>query len=108
MLDSGGSVDDVASPPQALRGTNERVNMTATIKAYGEWCILSGSKKDNDAIYGARIWEGQTVKSGDLVVLVNWKGHESMTVLGDKGETVKGNPQRGKIGYTKWSVVTNK
>lgn len=78
----------------------------STIKAYGEWCILSGSKKDNDAVYGARIWEGQTVKAGDLVALVNWKGHETLTMLGKKGEVVAGDPKRGKLGYTKWSIAT--
>jgi hypothetical protein len=39
------------------------------------------------------------------VALVNWKGHETLTVLGTKGETVKGDAKRGKIGYTKWSLA---
>ena len=78
----------------------------STIKAYGEWCILSGNKKDGDAVYGARIWEGQTVKSGDLVALVNWQGRETLTMLGVEGEVVAGDKKRGKVGYTKWSIAT--
>ena len=87
------------------KGQLTKGNIISAIKAYGEWCILSGTKKDGDAVYGARIWEGQAVKAGDLVALVNWKGHETLTVLGTKGETVKGDAKRGKIGYTKWSLA---
>ena len=79
-----------------------------TKKAVGAFGILSGSKKTNDAVYCAKMWHGQTVKAGDIVVLLNWKGHQTLVELGKKVDTVKADPSKGIMGYDRYELVLNK
>ena len=77
-------------------------------KAIGAFGILSGSKKTNDAVYCAKMWHGQTVKKGDIVVLLNWKGHQTLIELGAKVDSVPADPAKGQMGYDRYEVVLNK
>ncbi len=79
-----------------------------TKKAVGAFGILSGSKKTNDAVYCAKMWHGQTVKAGDIVVLLNWKGHQTLVELGKKVDTVSADPAKGQMGYDRYELVLNK
>jgi len=73
-------------------------------KAHGNWCVLSGSKKDGDAVYGARIWAGQTVKSGDIVALTNWKGHTTLVLVGEKVKDVAADLAKGTMASTIYTI----
>ena len=77
-------------------------------KAVGAFGILTGSKKTNDAVYCAKMWHGQTVKKGDIVVLLNWKGHQTLIELGAKVDSVPADPSRGLMGFDRYEVVLNK
>ena len=77
-------------------------------KAVGAFGILTGSKKTNDAVYCAKMWHGQTVKAGDIVVLLNWKGHQTLVELGKKVDTVQADPSKGQMGYDRYELVLNK
>jgi hypothetical protein len=79
-----------------------------TKKAVGAFGILSGSKKTNDAVYCAKMWHGQTVKAGDIVVLLNWKGHQTLVELGKKVDSVQADPSKGQMGYDRYELVLNK
>ena len=79
-----------------------------TKKAVGAFGILSGSKKTNDAVYCAKMWHGQTVKAGDIVVLLNWKGHQTLVELGKKVDTDQADPSKGQMGYDRYELVLNK
>jgi hypothetical protein len=86
---------------------NTLATKAETKKAVGAWGILSGSKKSNDAVYCAKMWHGQTVKAGDIVVLLNWKGHESLVELGSKVNSVPADPAKGQMGYDRYELVLN-
>ena len=63
----------------------------ATLKQYkvGSWGIVSGSKANKDVIYGVKIYEGQgVVKAGEIVRVLNWKGHEALISVGAKVKSV--------------------
>ena len=77
-------------------------------KAVGAFGILTGSKKTNDAVYCAKMWHGQTVKAGDIVVLLNWKGHQTLVELGKKVDSVQADPSKGQMGYDRYELVLNK
>jgi hypothetical protein len=79
-----------------------------TKKAVGAFGILTGSKKTNDAVYCAKMWHGQTVKAGDIVVLLNWKGHQTLVELGNKVDSVQADPAKGQMGYDRYELVLNK
>lgn len=79
-----------------------------TKKAVGAFGILSGSKKEGNAVYCAKMWHGQTVKAGDIVVLLNWKGHQTLVELGKKVDTVQADPSKGQMGYDRYELVLNK
>lgn len=79
-----------------------------TKKAVGAFGILSGSKKTNDAVYCAKMWHGQTVKAGDIVVLLNWKGHQTLVELGKKVDSVPADASKGQMGYDRYELVLNK
>ncbi|ANH49548.1 hypothetical protein uvFWCGRAMDCOMC493_011 [Freshwater phage uvFW-CGR-AMD-COM-C493] len=72
----------------------------------GAWAIISGSKKDKNAVYGAKVYEGQgVVKSGDLVSLVNWKGQATLVRIDKKVKTVGANPAKGEMAYTVYTIA---
>jgi len=77
-------------------------------KAVGAFGILTGSKKTNDAIYCAKMWHGQKVSEGDIVVLLNWKGHQTLVELGKKVDSVSADPSKGQMGYDRYELVLNK
>jgi hypothetical protein len=54
------------------------------------------------------MWHGQTVKKGDIVVLLNWKGHQTLIELGAKVDSVPADPAKGQMGYDRYEVVLNK
>jgi len=73
---------------------------------HGAFCILSGSKTTKDAVYGAKIWHGQgTVNTGDMAVLLNWQGRETLVYLGNKVDSVPANPAKGQMGYDRYELV---
>ena len=78
-------------------------------KAIGAWGVLSGSKKTNDIVYCAKIWHGQEVETveGDIVILLNWKGHQALIQLGEYIEEVQADHTKGQMGYDKYEVVLN-
>ena len=78
-----------------------------TKKAIGAWGVLSGSKKTNDLVYCAKMWHGQKVSEGDIVVLLNWKGHQALIELGGKLDSVQADPTKGMMGYDRYEVVLN-
>ena len=54
-----------------------------------DWGIISGSKKEKNAQYGLKIWEGQgVVKSGEIVRVMKWNGQETLISVGVKVKTV--------------------
>ena len=73
-------------------------------KAHGNWCVLSGSKKDGNAVYGARIWAGQSVKSGDIVALTNWKGHTTLVLVGEKVKEVAADLAKGTMASVIYTI----
>lgn len=77
-------------------------------KAVGAFGILSGSKKTNDAVYCAKMWHGQKVSEGDIVVLLNWKNHQTLVELGKKVDSVPADPAKGQMGYDRYELVFNK
>lgn len=73
----------------------------------GNWGIVSGSKKDKTAVYGVKVWNGQgTVKQGEIVRVINWKGQESLVSLGVKVKAVAETVETK--GYTLYALANKK
>ena len=72
----------------------------------GAWAIISGTKKEKNAIYGAKVYDGQgNPKAGDLVSLVNWKGQASLVRIEKKVKAVGANVAKGEMGYTVYTIA---
>lgn len=75
-------------------------------KLVGAWAIISGTKKEKNAIYGAKVYDGQgSPKAGDLVSLVNWKGQSSLVRIEKKVKAVGANHAKGEMGYTVYTIA---
>ena len=73
----------------------------------GSWGIVSGSKKDKNAVYGVKVWDSQgTIKSGEIVRVMNWKGQESLVALGVKVKIVAKTVETN--GYTLYALANKK
>lgn len=75
-----------------------------TVSAVGTWKVI-GTDDQGKKVYGAKIWEPQTVAEGDLVSLKNWKDQVSIVrVVGEGLESVGADFHKGQMGYTVYAV----
>jgi hypothetical protein len=71
----------------------------------GAWGIISGTKKDKNAVYGVKVFDGQgNCSKGDLVQVVKWNGQATLVRIDKKVKTVGANPAKGEMGYTLYSI----
>ena len=81
----------------------EAVQSQLPIKAVCGWGQVSGSKATKDQVWGLKVWEGQEVKQGDLVILQNRFGQETLAVVGTFVKVVPSNRAKGEMGYALWT-----
>ena len=95
----------IATKPTAPRGDNKSQTVMI-IKASAGYKVLSTEVIDGKTVktYGAKVWEGQTVESGDLVECLNWKGQASIQRLTEWVDAVDRNPAKGEMGYEVWAI----
>jgi hypothetical protein len=95
----------IATNPTARKG-DKQVSQVMVIKASAGYKVLSSEVIDGKTVktYGAKVWEGQAVESGDLVECLNWKGQASIQRLTEWLEGVDRNPAKGEMGYDIWAI----
>ena len=77
----------------------------ATNEKIGSWGLVSGSKKDKNAVYGVKVYDGQgTPKKSELVKVINRWGNSTLVRIDKKVKTVGANPVKGEMGYTLYSI----
>lgn len=72
----------------------------------GAWALVSGSKKDRNAVYGVKVWAGQgATTKGEIVKVINRFGQTTLVRLdAEIGHPVGSNLGKGEMGYTLYSV----
>ena len=77
-----------------------------TVKGVAGYKVLSTEVIDGKTVktYGAKVWQGQVVESGDLVECLNWKGQGSIQRLTEWLEGVDADLLKGEMGYEVWAI----
>ena len=77
-----------------------------TVKAVAGYKVLSTEVIDGKTVktYGAKVWSGQVVESGDLVECLNWKGQGAIQRLTVWLEGVDADLLKGDMGYDVWEI----
>ena len=92
---------------QSRQHLTREIVITTNQYKLGNWGIVSGSKKDKTAQYGIKVWDGQgTIKKGEIVRVMNWKGQETLVALGVKVKSVAKTVETN--GYTLYALADKK